>query len=344
MSILRGTKTVWLAALVACALYFSGFLVILTPLPLMYAAMVRGRDAGIASAAISFAAVAMVYLFLLPLGGEVTGWQGFLPVPGAGLAGFGAPGFMPVFGVGYFAFFAAVALALSFGAGKRLPIDRWGGYAILAGAGAMIATVVAAKVICTGSLIEGARSYITYVLGEIAGTDSAMGLEASQLGFLADNAGQVATGILEILPSLAFIYAAIAVAINLVLGRRLLRVRDARARVPAVVGFRLPDWLIWLVITSGGIFFANSYLVGSLPARAMALNVLIGTGALYFLQGMAVTAYFVQRIRFSLVRTVAYIAMIIFLQTVSVALVVLGIADVWADFRLRHLRMLHQQR
>jgi hypothetical protein len=171
-----------------------------------------------------------------------------------------------------------------------------------------------------------------------------MGLEAAQLGFLADNAEQVAAGILEILPSLAFVYAAVTVAINLVLGRRFMRVGEPRAQVPGVVGFRLADWMIWLVITSGGIFFANSYLVGSLPARAMALNVLIGTGALYFLQGMAVTAYFVQRIRFSLVRIVAYVAMIIFMQTVSVALVVLGIADVWADFRLRHLRMLHQQR
>ena len=213
----------------------------------------------------------------------------------------------------------------------------------MAGAVAIAATILVAKVFCTGSLIDGARTYILHVLSQIVGANQSSGLESSQLAFLANNTERVATSVVEILPSLAFVYAALTVTINLVLGRKFTRYRGTFAHVPSVIGFRLPDWMIWMVIVSGGVFFINSYVVHSLPARTMALNGLIGVGVLYFLQGMAVTVYFLQRIRFSLVRTIAYIAMIIFLQTVSVALIVLGIADVWADFRLRHLRMQHQQ-
>jgi hypothetical protein len=344
MNRLRDTKTVGLMALMACALYFSGFFVILTPLPLMYAMMVRGRRLGYAAAALAGTGVVAVYAFAMPAAGAVEGVLSYVPAPGAGLAGFMPAGFLGLFGPGYFAFFVAVAIALAWCAEKRRPLAVWGSTALLSGALVSVVALVAAKFLCEGSLTEGVHAFLSYVLKEVLSANEAAGMQNAQMAYLADNAEGVTASIVSILPALAFVYAVIAVAINIVLGRRFLKVRNARAPVPGVLGFKLPDWLIWAVIASGGFFFANSYVIGSALGKTVALNGLLCLGVLYFLQGMAVTSYFLQRIRFSLLRTVAYVAMIIFLQTVSVALIVLGIADVWADFRLRHLRMVHQQR
>jgi hypothetical protein len=343
MSDIQSSKAILVSALLTCVLYFSGFLVILTPLPLMYATVVRGRDAGIFAAALSAVCVAAVYLFAIPLTGAASGTISYLPAPGLGLAGFMPTGFLPTFGIGYFAFFAAIAFALSWGAVRRLPLATWCGYALLAGTAAMASFIVAAKIFCEGSLIQGASSYILHVLNEVVSTNESSGFQSAQLMFLVDNTDRVAHSILEVLPALAFVYSVIAVAINAVLGRKFIKARNQMAHVPSVIRFRLSDWLIWALIASGALFFLNSYFVHSAPIRTAALNGLISMGVLYFLQGMAVTVYFLQRIRFTLVRTIAYIAIIIFLQTVSIALVVLGIADVWADFRLRHLRMQHQE-
>lgn len=343
MSDVHSSKAVLISALVTCALFFSGFLVILTPLPLMYAAVVKGRDTGIFAAIVSAVCVGAVYLFALPLSGAATGTIAYVPAPGLDLAGFMPAGFLPTFGIGYFAFFVAIAFTLSWGAVKRLPLATWCGYALLAGTAAIVSFIIVAKVFCEGSLIGGTSSYMLHVLNEVVSANESSGFQSAQLLFLTDNTERVAHSILEVLPALAFVYMVIAVAINAVLGRKFIKARNAMAHVPSVIRFRLSDWLIWALIASGALFFLNSYFVQSASIRTAALNGLIGMGVLYFLQGVAVTVYFLQRIKFTLVRTIAYIAIIIFLQTVSIALVVLGIADVWADFRLRHLRMQHQQ-
>ena len=343
MTGLRETKTTWISALVAAALYFSGFFTILTPLPLMYAWVVGGRSRGITASAAAACAVLVVYLLFLPAAGAPTGALAYLPAPGMGLLEFMPEGFLPVFGIGYFAFFAAIALVLGWGATKKLSLTTWGGYGLVAGVAAIAVTIMAASVICQGGLFEGVRTYILTILKDVVGANQTAGFESSQLAFIADHTDRVVASILEVLPSLVFVYTVVTVAINLVLGRKFMKAKNARAHVPSAVRFRLPDWLIWAVIASGGIFFANSYLMGYPPVKTMALNGLIVSGVLYFLQGAAVSIYFLQKIKFSLVRTIAYVAMIIFLQTVSVVFIVLGIADVWANFRLRHLKMQAQQ-
>lgn len=331
-------------ALIACALYFSGFLVILTPLPLMYAFLVRGRNSGYAAAAIAGVGVVAFYAFAMPAAGAVEGALSSIPAPGAGLAGFMPEGFLRVFGIGYFAFFSAVAIALARSAEERRRIAVWGAYALSAGAVVVLVTIIAAKLVCQGGLVDGVHAFVAFVLKEFLNANEAAGVYSAQIASIADNVEGMTAGVVSLLPSFAFVYAVIAVAINIVLGRRFLKARDAGAQVPGVVAFKLPDGVIWAVISCGAVFFANSYFIDSSVLRTLTLNGLICLGVLYFLQGMAVTSYFLQRIRFSLLRTIAYIAMIVFLQTVSVALIVLGIADVWADFRLRHLRMVHQQR
>lgn len=338
------TKAILIAALVAFVLYMSGFLVILTPMPLMYAAIVRGKDAGIMTTAISALLVAVVYFVVMPTGGAISGAIAYLPAPGAGLANFMPHGFLPLFGIGFFGFFAAIALTLSHCVGKRLILSQWGSRALLAGLAVVAVTIALANIFCEPGFIAGVKSFTMSALNEVIKANEVGGMSNPQFTLIANNAEKVAGSVIEVLPALVFVYAVITVAINLMLSRRFIKIKNSMSHIPGVTRFRLSDWVIWPVISSGVIFFANSYFLHSAAVGTMALNCLIGLGVLYFLQGMAVTVYFLQRVRFSLLRTIAYVAMIIFLQTVSVGFIVLGIADVWADFRLRHLRMQHEHR
>ncbi|MFH1830741.1 MAG: DUF2232 domain-containing protein [Pseudomonadota bacterium] len=335
------TKTIGISAIIALVLYFSGFLIILTPLPLMYAYMARGQNAGWFASGLASLAVVVVYSLFGNI--AASGYLAYLPIPGQGMAEFMPAIFLKVFGVGYFAFFAAIALTLAWGTQQRFSIMRWGTYALLAGSGILIATFAVAKLFGATGLAQGASSYMRYVLGEIAQANQATSSQNTQLAFIADHTEQIVTTMLRALPSLTFVYIVVTVAINAVAGLRIVRVRHTLMHSNDMARFKLPDWLIWGVITSGITFFADNYVFRSNFFGALSLNLLIGLGALYFLQGMAVTVYFLRGIRFSLLRTLAYIVMIIFLQTVSIALVVLGIFDVWANFRLRRWRMLQQQ-
>jgi uncharacterized protein YybS (DUF2232 family) len=344
MFYLHKAKIVGISALIAIMLYFSGFLIILTPLPLLYASIARGRIAGWLSFGIAALAVVAVYvLFPGTAAPAISPLLAHIPIPGQGISEFMPPVFFKVFGIGYFAFFAAVGLVLALGIHNRSSLINMGTKALLAGLGVLIFSLFLAKLGGAAYLADSARSYLQQILNEIVLANQTAGSQNAQLTFMADHAEQLVTTVLRLLPSLVFVYAVITVAINAVIGRKIAKAHYPASHAGDIIRFRLPDSLIWTLIITGFMYFADNYALRSKTLGIVALNLLVGLGTLYFLQGMAVTVYFVQKIRLSLIRTVAYITMIIFLQTVSIVLVLLGIADVWANFRLRRWRLAQGQ-
>lgn len=338
-------RSIVLSSLIAAVLYMSGLLVLVTPLPLIYVSAARGRWAGFAAAALSLAAVCAIYLALYPSGGAAaaSGLATYLPIPGEGLAGFMQHGSLRVIGIGYFAFYVAVALALGEGARFRWSVSRWGGIGLLAG-GCVIAAVSSWLLASGGSaILQGIDAYVKFVVNQIVEANAASGAASTQAALLADHADEVTAFILQMMPSLVSVFAIFAVVVNLVIGRRLIKNHHPFSHVHNVARFRLPDVMVWAVIAAGVSFFGDRYAAHTGWLSLVALNCIIVLGALYFFQGLAVTVYLLQGIRFPLLRTLAYVAMIIFLQAASVMLVLLGVADVWVDFRLRRWRALHHQ-
>jgi len=341
----RTARSIALSSLIAVALYLSGLLVMLTPLPILHASAARGRWAGIAVAFISLAAVAMLYFFLYPAGAAapLSGIASYIPIPGEGLAGFVPLGSMRVMGVVYFAFFALIALALGEGARFRWGITRWGGVALLTGIFVVLAAAGMASLGGMGRFFQSADSYIKFVVNQVVEANAQSGAASTQLTLLAEHADEVVTFVVRMIPSLVFVFVLITVAVNLVIGRRLIRGHHQFSHVHNVARFKLPDLMVWAVIAAGIIFFADRYVVHAVWPAVVALNCIVSLAALYFFQGLAVTVYLLQGIRFPLFRTLAYVAMVIFLQAASVAMVVIGVADVWVDFRLRRWRAMHHQ-
>ncbi len=99
----------------------------------------------------------------------------------------------------------------------------------------------------------------------------------------------------------------------------------------ALRAFRLPDALIWLAIGLGGL----AWIGDGTPIGYWALSSLLVIGILYMAQGLAVIHS--ARLAFGVARgwlVGFYVLFALFLQ-LGLAVALLGVMDIWADFRNR---------
>jgi uncharacterized protein YybS (DUF2232 family) len=155
------------------------------------------------------------------------------------------------------------------------------------------------------------------------------GLPAATLKNIEVAVAQLKTYIPKVLPGLLFSGILYTVWMNQALGNWLLKKRN-RDLAPwqDFKEWQLPDYLVWgLILGAGSLFFLPG------PLNTIGLNIVIVWGALYFLQGLAVLVSLLQR--WSLPKPVRLLIYAFFvLQSVGVVLLsIIGLADVWTDFR-----------
>lgn len=95
----------------------------------------------------------------------------------------------------------------------------------------------------------------------------------------------------------------------------------------------LPEKLIWLVIVAGLLVMAPWQ-----PLPKIGINALLLLTIVYCFQGMSVTVFFMQKWKVPLLLRSFIYVMIIFQSLGTLALLFLGIADIWMDFRQRKPR------
>lgn len=92
--------------------------------------------------------------------------------------------------------------------------------------------------------------------------------------------------------------------------------------------YRTPDVLVWLLIAAGFSLLSDNRLI-----TTPALNVLTVLLVLYFLQGFAVLLTIIARQSVAAVLRVALYVMLIMQPYLTVVVAVIGIFDLWGDFR-----------
>lgn len=104
------------------------------------------------------------------------------------------------------------------------------------------------------------------------------------------------------------------------------------ARILPTEDFKIwhaPDHLIFALIASGFVMLGTHGLLAQI-----ALNVLIVVGVVYFIQGLAVGSFFLDRLKVA--RTFQWLALLIVFLLIKVLFIVLtglGVVDVFVDFR-----------
>jgi len=144
---------------------------------------------------------------------------------------------------------------------------------------------------------------------------------------------QVVTEIQEflprVLPGLLAGSVIITVWLNQIIGNNLLlRLRPDKAAWPRYSRWKLPDKLVWLVIASAALS-----LVGSGTVKNTGYCLVIVSVILYFFQGMAIFIHLLDRWKVPVyLRIILYL--IIAVQSYGLLLLaIIGIADIWLDFR-----------
>lgn len=337
----RRIRDAGIAIVVAMGLYASGLLAIFTPLPILYVSVVRGRKDALVSSIIALIIMAILYFFILPHFATVAPENG-VPVatPPIDIGKDVSLAVMSLVGVGWFTFFLTVAIMLGEGAHRRWNLFRWGAYPLVSGLVVIGLMLFLAQFMTGVSVVDLVKLYFMRMVSEVVQLNSSS--QSAEMSFIKENAAQMVSIMMSVLPSIVFVMSLVAVVVNLVVGRRFIR-RAHRyfSHVKNLARFRLPEVLIWGVIVSGFLFFLDVYILKTTWIKVIALNGVIAMAALYFFQGLAVVVYFLQGIKVPLFKMAAYMAIILFFQTVGLIIVVIGVADVWANFRLRSWRFRH---
>ncbi len=154
------------------------------------------------------------------------------------------------------------------------------------------------------------------------------GISGDDLKNLQDGLQQAGVLIGRIYPALLLLSLGFIASLNVALLARFC----SRLPNPLLLGdfnqFRNPEQLVWVLIVAG-----FTLLVENAEIKAAALNLLVVTLCIYFVQGLAVIGHFFKRLNVStLMRGLFYL--IIMLQPyLLVVVALLGIFDLWGDFR-----------
>ncbi|KAB0669437.1 YybS family protein [Oryzomonas sagensis] len=154
------------------------------------------------------------------------------------------------------------------------------------------------------------------------------GVKGDELSMVKKSMDMAAALLIRIYPSLVTILLGIMAGCNLALIRRPAFLMGYRFPLGDFKDLRLPEPLVWILIAAGFAMLAPSRFV-TIPA----LNVLVVTTTLYFLQGLAVILTITARQAFySIIRVFLWVMLLV--QPYLAAIVAaIGIFDLWGDFR-----------
>jgi uncharacterized protein YybS (DUF2232 family) len=157
-----------------------------------------------------------------------------------------------------------------------------------------------------------------------------MGFPQESLNLFREKIPEIVEQMLQLLPGLLFISLCLVVLLNILFLWR--RFPDRRTQWLLVANFRewkCPEQLVWALIACGFAFFVPASEVVTI----VAVNVLLVTGVGYFIQGLAIVAFFFHKNNVPrFLRSATYI-LIIFQQIFTLLVAALGLFDLWGDFR-----------
>ncbi len=154
------------------------------------------------------------------------------------------------------------------------------------------------------------------------------GVKGEELALLKQTMATAAELVIKIYPALIAITLIAMAGVNLLLLRRVAGAMGHQLNIGEFRTYRNPDLLIWMLIAAGFSLLAPNQLI-TIPA----LNILLIVVMLYFLQGLAVLSTIIARQSMAGILRTALYFMLIMQPYLAVLVAVIGIFDLWGDFR-----------
>lgn len=222
--------------------------------------------------------------------------------------------------------FALLTLLLPTLLEREWTIEATVGVAVLVVAGAVLAAALSTAP--PAELLSAVRTSLEEVRNEAVGVYGRAGLPADVLQQLDDGSRRVVELVLRVAPALLLVSIAVSVLLNLDLLRRRQRAEGRVLVFGDLTRWKCPPQLVWGLIASGyGMFLPNGVI------EAIALNVFALLLAIYFCQGLVIAQFYMRRWHSPLwINGLVYV--FIFVEwLVATGVTLLGVFDLWADFR-----------
>jgi uncharacterized protein YybS (DUF2232 family) len=212
---------------------------------------------------------------------------------------------------------------------RKLSIER----AILISLAVMsipVLLLIAFSVFRTGEVPwQRIEPYLVQTILENAKLYAEMGVPAEQINLIRDNARQIATLFINILPALSLVSMALCIWLNLLAAKAIFyRQRLYFPDFGDLAKWKAPEKLVWMVIGSGGVL-----LIPDVGVYYVGLNLLLLCLFVYLLQGLAIVSYFFRSRNIPIILRSIFYALLIFQQIIILLVIALGLFDLWLDFR-----------
>ncbi|MCB2187492.1 MAG: YybS family protein [Deltaproteobacteria bacterium] len=239
--------------------------------------------------------------------------------------------FTPWAGLYYFLFHLALAGVMGESAGRGLAVDRRVALAALAGVVVSLGPLFLLASGQGGDFLEAwHQEWHQEMAAFLKAYQGGAEMDPAKLAEFQAAIGQAWEAIFRILPALLGSTALLVCWGNFMLVRRISQMwPDPTGQWLAPLNrWRAPELLVWVVIASGGIV-----LFGWEGLFWWGANFLILTGTVYFLQGMAILSYWLERKKVVRLVRVAIYTLIAVEFFLAVLIAVAGLFDVWFNFR-----------
>ncbi len=154
------------------------------------------------------------------------------------------------------------------------------------------------------------------------------GIDGDDLNVLQLGLKQAADFVGKTYPSLLLVCLCTIAGFNILLLKKVAHRLSRQLYFGDVCRFKNPDKLVWVLIISGFALLLKDDLV----TRA-ALNILIVTISLYFVQGLSVAAHFFKRFQVPRFMRLVFYVLLVVQPYLTVAVAAVGLFDLWCDFR-----------
>jgi len=212
-------------------------------------------------------------------------------------------------------------------------VKGWGGAQAVAFSAAVgfAFTLLIAATLWLGQGVDLHREILSGINSSITQTAAVYeksGLKGEELQTLKQGMKQAGEVFGRIYPALVLTGLGAIAGLNLLALRRMAIKLNRPLPIGEFRKFRNPDHLIWFVIVAGFALLPESSVI-----TTAALNVLVVALSLYFLQGLAIILYFFDRFAVQRFVRVTFYILLVLQPYLAVAVAVLGIFDLWGNFR-----------
>jgi len=329
-------KIVLIATAVTFVLYASGFLVFFTPFPIIFAGTMYGWKVGRRALMLTVGAALVIYLGLLPSlmawakTGALAKWS-YL-IPGAGFTELFGIKSAQYFGLVYFVYFLIFAYQFRRAMDQRWSFNRWMSISVGSASFFLLVALVLLSFF-GGSVIEGARNYMQAVMNELVAAQESSGLSIQNVARLEANASEIVAFSLSIMPGVLILMGGLTAMLNMLMARWLIRGGRRFSHLRSFNNFQVPYALVWITIAFGFLFFFDRYIAPLPGLGIVALNGLIVSGGIYFFQGLVVISAILKGFRARWLKVLFYLMIVLFIQTAGPVLALIGLSDVWVNYR-----------